>query len=86
MANGFPDPFFEVRVSSIELPELSALCAGFDSGDWRAAPLADHLFQWIPFAALSQEHQLSFGASNFVEMLKLASAHIYNSRKTATRG
>jgi hypothetical protein len=48
--------------------------------------LADHLFQWLPYAALSQENQLAFGSNNFVEMLRLAAAHIYKTKKTATRG
>ncbi|MCJ8510203.1 DUF1837 domain-containing protein [Rhizobium lemnae] len=82
----YPDKFLEIRADCINLPPFSALCAGYDSNQWRAKPFADHLFQWLPFAALSQENQLAFGANNFVEMLQLAAAHIYNTKKTASRG
>ncbi|MBZ4372436.1 DUF1837 domain-containing protein [Corallococcus sp. AS-1-6] len=83
----YPDPFLEVRVEHLELPlPLTGLCAGYEGGQWRSARLADHLFQWLPYAALNQEHQLSFGPHNFVEMLRLAAAHIYNSQKTESRG
>ena len=67
-------------------PETTALCAGYDGGLWRGARFADHLFNWLPYAALTQEHQLAFSASNFVEMLRLAAAHVYNTKKTVTRG
>jgi hypothetical protein len=82
----YPDKFLEVRTECMNVPPFTSLCAGYDSEDWRAGPFADHLFQWLPFAALSQENQLAFGASNFVEMLKLAAAHIYKTKKTASRG
>jgi len=79
----YPDPLLEVRVQMLD---ATALCAGYQGGDWRAVQLADHMFQWLPFAALNQEYQLSFGAHNFVERLKLAAAHIYHTKKTAQRG
>jgi hypothetical protein len=83
----YPDPFLEVRYQALDLaPPTTGLCAGYDGGLWRSARLADHLFNWLPYAALSQEHQLAFSANNFVEMLKLAAAHIYNTKKTASRG
>jgi hypothetical protein len=87
MAVVYPDPFLEVRVEHLELPPpATTLCSGFDGGVWRSVQLADHMFQWLPYAALNQEHQLSFGSHNFVEMLRLAAAHIYNTKKTLTRG
>lgn len=48
--------------------------------------MADHLFQWLPYVALNQESQLSFGKHNFLEMLSVAAAHIYNTKKTESRG
>jgi hypothetical protein len=83
----YPDPFLEVRYHALEpLPPTTSLCAGYDGGVWRSASFADHLFNWLPYAALSQEHQLAFGANNFVGMLRVAAAHIYNTKKTTTRG
>lgn len=83
----YPDPFLEIRVDHLNLPlPVQGLCAGYDGGSWRSSQLADHLFNWLPYAALNQEHQLSFGPANFMELLKLAAAHIYHTKKTATRG
>jgi hypothetical protein len=83
----YPDPFLEVRVDLVDLgPPLRALCAGYEAGDWRSVRLADHLFGWVPYVALIQEYQLSFASHNFVELLKVAAAHIYNTKKTANRG
>jgi len=53
---------------------------------WRSDRFADHLFQWLPYAALNQEQQLAFGPHNFVEMLRQAAAHIYKTKKTSSRG
>lgn len=87
MSIKYPDPFLEVRVTHLAPPlHAEALCSGYEGGTWRSERLADHLFQWLPYAALSQEHQLSFGSHNFVELLRLAAAHIYNTEKTLTRG
>lgn len=83
----YPDPFLEVRVQVLSAPHpVTALCAGFEAGKWRAAGLADHLFEWLPYAALSQEHQLAFSSHNFLQLLKVACAHVYNTNKTAARG
>jgi len=87
MAVQYPDPFLEVRVDLVELLNpLRALCAGYENENWRSVQLADHLFGWVPYVALMQEHQLSFASHNFVELLKLAAAHIYDTKKTETRG
>lgn len=82
----YPDPLLEVRVQFLDLPVMTSLCAGYEGGQWRSSALADHLFQWLPYAALNREHHSGFGVSNFVELLKLASAHVYNTKKTASRG
>ena len=83
----YPDPFLEVRVDFIDLPVPGAgLCAGYEGGLWRGTQLADHLFNWLPYVGLNQEHQFEFGSATFVELLKIACAHIYNTRKTDTRG
>ena len=54
----YPDPFLEVRYHAVEpWPPTTALCAGYEGSLWRSARFADHLFNWLPYAALSQEHQ-----------------------------
>jgi hypothetical protein len=82
----YPAPFLEVRVQFLDIPPTVGLCAGYEGGEWRCARLADHLFQWLPYAALSQDFQQAFASHNFVEMLRVAAAHIYNTKKTASRG
>lgn len=87
MAIQYPDPFLEIRVDHLDLPlPIRGLCAGYEGGVWRSSQLADHLFNWLPYAALNQEYQLAFGPANFVERIKLAAAHIYHTKKTASRG
>jgi hypothetical protein len=87
MAILYPEPFLEARCVELSEPyPTTGLCAGYDGGEWRSDRLADHLFQWLPYAALNQEHQLGFGSHNFVEMLRLAAAHIYKTKKTSSRG
>ena len=82
-----PDQFLEEIVKSTEgIISVSSFCAGFEGGSWRAKQLADYIFSWIPYAALSQEKQLEFGMHNFMEMLKLSASHIYNTKKTQSRG
>lgn len=83
----YPDPFLEVRCSDLDGPNPTAgLCAGYDGGAWRHQQLADHLLNWLPYAALNQEHQMGFASHNFVELLRNAAAHIYKTGKTASRG
>ena len=87
MAIQYPDPFLEIRIDHLDLPlPIRGLCAGYEGGEWRSTQLADHLFNWLPYAALNQEHQHAFGPANFVELIRLAAAHIYHTKKTASRG
>jgi hypothetical protein len=87
MTISYPSPFLFPRVETHTTnPPLVGLCAGYEGGKWRCSQLADHLFNWLPYAALDQEHQHSFQAANFVELLKNAAAHIYKTHKTESRG
>src|SRR5688572_19389373 len=83
----YPDAFLEVRVEFLDLPNpVKALCAGYETKVWRSKQLAEHLFSWLPYAALSQESQLGFASNNFLELLRQAAAHIYKTKKSASRG
>jgi hypothetical protein len=83
MSHLIPDPFLEIRYEDLG---HVGLCAGYEGGLWRAKKLADHIFDWLPYVALDQEHQLRFGQHNWGEMIELAAAHIYNTKKTKNRG
>ncbi len=83
----YPDPFLEVRVDEIDLPfPVQGLCAGYEGECGEVRNLRTISSNGFPYAALNQEHQLSFGASNFVELLQLAATHVYSTKKTASRG
>ncbi|TAX87145.1 DUF1837 domain-containing protein (plasmid) [Rhizobium leguminosarum] len=82
----YPQPFLAVRVQELNSnPEIVTLCAGYQSEKWRAEQFAEDLMQWLPYAALSQEDQLSFGMHNYRELVHRASLHIY-SKKNESRG
>lgn len=83
----YPDALLEIRIQEIG-PSLksSTLCAGYELEKWRGQQLAENVFEWIPYVALDQESQLSFGISNFLELLNLACKHIYKTKKKANRG
>lgn len=82
----YPKPFLAVRVQELcSNPEYVALCAGYQSQKWRAEQFAEDLMQWLPYAALSQEDQLSFGMHNYRELIQRAALHIY-SKKDESRG
>lgn len=57
MSITYPDPFLEVRCAEIDgsFP-TTGLCAGYDGGKWRSERLADHLLQWLPYAADVVQH------------------------------
>jgi len=87
MAIVYPDSFLEIRFQELKPPPpTTGLCAGYDNKVWQGARLAAHLFNWLPYAALNQENQLAFGSHNFLDLLRNAAAHIYKTKKTATRG
>ena len=63
-----------------------ALCAGYEGKAWRAKKFAGHILQWLPFAALNQESQNSFAMDNWEELISDAATHVYNTKKTKSRG
>lgn len=87
MSKDQPDPFLEVRVSEIKWePGLVGLCAGYESGNWRAEQLASHLIEWIPEFALSHSERMEMNDANAVALLRKAALKIYKSDKFTSRG
>jgi hypothetical protein len=68
------------------VPSLTGLCAGFEAGDWRAAALARHLFEWLPEFALTQSELESFRPHNAVPYLARAARAVYESDRYQRRG
>jgi hypothetical protein len=80
-----PREFLTVRVHELsQSPGLTGLCAGYESGDWRASQLAAHLIEWLPEFALTHKEIESLGPHNLVRLLGKAASVIYNTR-TASR-
>jgi hypothetical protein len=82
-----PEPLLEVPVADLELsPSLTGLCAGFESGRWRAFELARHLFEWLPEFALTAAEYASFQPHNHAEYLARAARAVYESDRYEFRG
>ncbi len=76
-----PRPLLEVRIhQETPLPGLTALCAGYECGEWRAEQLAAHLIEWLPEFALSHKEIESLGPHNLVRLLSRAARVIYDTR------
>ena len=82
-----PPPFLNVRVQRLDLaPTLTALCAGFEGGQWRAKALAEHMMEWLPEFALNYEERQSLRHNNSVRMLRAAARRVYATKKFENRG
>jgi hypothetical protein len=82
-----PDPFLEVRLSQgTQYPTLLTLCAGYESGKWRATQFAEHLIEWLPEFCLKYSEIIGLGSHNAVRLLKSAAANVYSTGKFEKRG
>jgi len=69
------------------LPELMALCAGFENGAWRQSQFVDEIFGWLPSFVLPwSEQQRVLGSQTAVELLRAAARRVYDSDKYKSRG
>ncbi|WP_231734191.1 HamA C-terminal domain-containing protein [Calycomorphotria hydatis] len=74
-----PLPFLDVRVHDIaQVPGLTALCAGYELGEWRSDQLSSHVIEWLPDFALSRKELESLGPHNIVRLLTRAAQVVYN--------
>jgi hypothetical protein len=87
-----PEDFFEVRVHQRSAAAgdvgLLGLCANYEAGRWRAAELADLLFDYLPEFALeySELHPDQFHAGTGRRQLRRAAQLMYASDKYKSRG
>lgn len=82
-----PPPFLTVRAQRLDLaPTLTALCAGYEGGQWRAKALAEHMMEWLPEFALNYEERQALRHNNSVRMLRAAARRVYATEKFANRG
>lgn len=69
-----------------DVPGLTGLCAGFESGEWRYDQLAEHIVEWIPEFALNDREFAALNGVNARRALRTAAETVYRSSKYATRG
>lgn len=77
----------EVRVSKLDLdPALTAVCAGFEQGDWRSKQLAEHMVEWILDFVLTHAEKNELDTGNAVRKIREAAHQIYSTENAETRG
>jgi hypothetical protein len=82
-----PAPFLEVRVQNLDIqPGLTAVCAGYEQGRWRAARLAGHMIEWLPDFVLRESEREGLRAENAVALIAKAAQTVYTSDKYERRG
>ncbi len=82
-----PEPFLSIVVKRLDIkPLLTTLCAGYETGQWRAEGLAAHLLEWLPQFALKREEYLSLDGANMVRVLVDVARRIYLTDKYKRRG
>src|SRR4051794_31994934 len=82
-----PAAFLEMRVHDLAMtPNLTALCAGFEAGQWRGDQLAGHAMQWLPEFALKYSEWRDISHQDAVKMVAVAARAVYKSKKYRLRG
>ncbi len=80
-------PFFNVHCRKLSLdPQLHGVCAGFESGQWRAKQLSRYLMEWLPEFSLSYSERQSITDTNSVSQVRKAAQVVYDSDKYDKRG
>lgn len=80
-------PFFAVHCRQLSLqPRLHGVCAGFESGRWRAEQLSRYLMEWLPEFSLSFSELESITHTNLVSQLRKAAQIVYDTDKYDRRG
>lgn len=82
-----PAPFLEVKIHKLDItPPISALCAGYECGEWRSSQLAEYTMEWLPEFCLTASELKSITSSNAVRMLREAARMVYQTEKYKSRG
>ena len=65
--------FFSVHCHQLPLrPRLHGVCAGYESGKWRADQLSRYLIEWLPEFSLSYTERKSINDTNSVAQIRKA--------------
>ena len=82
-----PEPFLELKIHNLDsTPPISALCAGYECGKWRASQLAEHTMEWLPEFCLTANELKSITSSNALRMIRKAAQLVYQTDKYKNRG
>lgn len=79
--------FFKVHCQEMQLdPRLRGVCAGYESGTWRAERLSRYLMESLPEFCLSYSENESIKGTNAVSQLRAAAQTVYDTDKYDRRG
>lgn len=79
--------FFSVHCNQLSLqPRLHGVCAGYESGMWRAEQLSRYLMEWLPEFSLSYTERRSINDTNSVAQVRKAAQVVYDTDKYDKRG
>jgi hypothetical protein len=82
-----PTPFLTVRVQQLDIaPSLTAVCAGYEDGQWRAAGLARHILDWVPDFALRYTERRGLDSGIAQEQIRRATHMVFGTGSAARRG
>lgn len=82
-----PEPFLELKIHNLDSnPPISALCAGYECGEWRSSQLAEHAMEWLPEFCLTANELKSITSSNALKMIRKAAQLVYQTDKYKNRG
>ncbi len=82
-----PPPFLTARVViEDDEPRMTALCAGFERGDWRQTDFVAHLFTFLLEFAFKWSHRSRLNSATAVQMVKEAARRVYSTEKYGRRG
>ena len=87
MSTNTPEPFWDVKVHKVDIhPGLSALCVGYERGEWRQDQFVQHAMEWLPEFALKGSELEGIDSANMIQMIRNAAKNIYASEKFQKRG
>lgn len=85
--SGLPKAFLTKRVHLPNaVPELVAMCAGYELAEWRTSQLIRSCMNWLPEFALRYEEYAELTHANAFEKIGAAAAFVYDSDSFLSRG
>ena len=90
---GVPDPgelpsrFLTLRVHDLTSdPSLTAVCAGYEAGQWRAGDYADHILDWVPDFGLRYSERRAINSGTAGEQIRRANRAVFGTKSAGQGG